>query len=53
MVRFLTNQAIEEMKDAAKSDNFERIADLQRNIQNLKQVEKELSDKLGKRTINF
>lgn len=53
MVRFLTHQAFDEMKDAAKSDNFERIADLQRNIQNLKLVEKELSDKLGKRTINF
>jgi len=53
MVRFLINQSIDEMKDAAKGDDFERIVDLQRNIQNLKSVEKELSDKLGKRTINF
>ena len=53
MVRFLINQAIDEMKVTATGDSFERIVELQRNIQNLKSVEKELSDKLGKRTINY
>ena len=53
MVRFLINQAMEEMKEAASENDFERISDLQRGIQNLKSVEKELSDKLGKRTINY
>ena len=46
-------RAIEDEIDKAdKEKNFDKVIDEQSKYMNLKRVEKDLSDKLGNRTIN-
>jgi len=51
-IRLMLPAIEEEINNAFLQDDFEKVIDEQSKYMNLKRVEKELSDKLGNRTIN-
>ena len=51
-IRFMLPKIEEEINTAFLNDDFEKVIDEQSKYMNLKRVEKDLSDKLGNRTIN-
>ena len=51
-IRLMLAEIEEEISRASKDNNFDRVIEEQSKYLNLKRVEKELSEKLGNRTIN-
>lgn len=51
-IRMILTEIEEEINKAYQADNFDRVIDEQSKYMNLKRVEKELSEKLGNRTIH-
>ena len=51
-IRMILSEIEEEINKAYQANNFDRVIDEQSKYMNLKRVEKELSEKLGNRTIH-
>jgi len=51
-IRMMLTEIEEEINKAYQANNFDRVIDEQSKYMNLKRVEKELSEKLGNRTIH-